>query len=1187
MSESTFQPQADALDELAATVPSSTGINILQFTPPDVDSLLGVRSNGFPFYSSSSALEASLTFLAPLSRDGDTVSIPAATSSVDGYLSAVDWTTFNAKQAALGFTPENVANKVTSFSSPTDNQYPSAKLVKDQLDTKGSSSFTGVFADLTSKPTTIGGYGITDFNSLGDARWPQLSGSYANPSWITSLPWSKITSTPTTIGGYGITDFNSLGDARWTPLSRTISTTAPLTGGNNLSANLTIAIPAATGFVDGYLAHADWTTFNGKENVLTFNTPLSRSINVISISIATASTSGYLSSTDWTTFNNKVSPSRVLTAGAGLTGGGDLSADRTFAVGTPSTLTVSSANSASGTTHSHAITSSSNPGAAASLLATNASGQLALVDLLANGSTFNLVNATATTLNLGGAATTISFGAATGTATLNNATVALAGTLLNPVTGYNTDVGQLSKKFKAIYASELWVETLVAQNTIATIGGRILIGPTTSLIADLSAVASTMDVKHNQMSNGDRVYLEANGNVEFIAIASGPSTITGGYRYTITRDLDGTGANAWSAGDAVFNTGTTGNGFIDLYSVQAVKGSSQLGPTIVGNVRNSSTYNDWTENWAIGNLIGLYGYGSTTYGVGLGKYASGSANVTVDPTNGVRLRDYTTTMLSLDHTNGLRIFNPSGTVLSQWDMSGNLLVGETASNKGNVYISSGTVSIRRGTTDYITLNATDAQFTNLIKMSGSSAAISLGTTPPTSSTAGTGIWIDRDIINGVQANLRTFLFSAVTGSSYFGSDIDTPATRAISVFGTSATHNGESFGAGDLLLGDNSSGVANVRWNKSAGTFSLRRGTTNYITLSATDAQFTNLIKMSGSNAAISLGSTPPTSATAGTGIWLDRTGLYALSSNTQNVVLDSTGITTGNGGVKINYSGIQVTNNTQGLTLDLARLWGGTSSGISSLLIDVPASGTTGRVVMTVEGSTGSNASFTLSKSASGNGFASFDTNSIGTFAGVAIGGSAPSHMLDVYGTGWFQGRLSADAGVNSGNGYMTGYHDTFKVATNEQLHFLGHLNLVDGVTINSADDANSALKSMELRASAFLLSAGNVRMSNYGAGTLSTDASGNITACDERLKVLDAPFKRGLDDLLKIETPWIFRFKADLEEHPNIINAGFTAQQVQAIVPEAVCANKDGMLNYSDRALIAWLFNAVKELSCEKKRI
>jgi len=76
----------------------------------------------------------------------------------------------------------------------------------------------GLFSDLLSKPTTIAGYGITDYNSLfdtrlatkstsdiaegsnlywtitrGDARYPQLSGSYSNPTWITSLENAKIT----------------------------------------------------------------------------------------------------------------------------------------------------------------------------------------------------------------------------------------------------------------------------------------------------------------------------------------------------------------------------------------------------------------------------------------------------------------------------------------------------------------------------------------------------------------------------------------------------------------------------------------------------------------------------------------------------------------------------------------------------------------------------------------------------------------------------------------------------------------------------------------------------------------------------------------------------------------------------------------------------------------------------------
>ena len=46
--------------------------------------------------------------------------------------------------------------------------------------------------------------------------------------------------------------------------TRNINTTSPLTGGGNLTADRTIAIPMATTSADGYLSSTDWTTFNGK-----------------------------------------------------------------------------------------------------------------------------------------------------------------------------------------------------------------------------------------------------------------------------------------------------------------------------------------------------------------------------------------------------------------------------------------------------------------------------------------------------------------------------------------------------------------------------------------------------------------------------------------------------------------------------------------------------------------------------------------------------------------------------------------------------------------------------------------------------------------------------------------------------------------------------------------------------------
>ena len=81
-----------------------------------------------------------------------------------------------------------------------------------------------------------------------------------------------------------------------------VSATTPLAYNSSTGV---FSIPVATTSANGYLSSTDWTTFNGKENVLTFSGPLVRTTNTISIPVATTSVNGYLSSTDWTTFNNK------------------------------------------------------------------------------------------------------------------------------------------------------------------------------------------------------------------------------------------------------------------------------------------------------------------------------------------------------------------------------------------------------------------------------------------------------------------------------------------------------------------------------------------------------------------------------------------------------------------------------------------------------------------------------------------------------------------------------------------------------------------------------------------------------------------------------------------------------------------------------------------------------------------
>jgi hypothetical protein len=86
------------------------------------------------------------------------------------------------------------------------------------------------------------------------------------------------------------------------------------------------------------------------------------------------------------------------------------------------------------------------------------------------------------------------------------------------------------------------------------------------------------------------------------------------------------------------------------------------------------------------------------------------------------------------------------------------------------------------------------------------------------------------------------------GDSFFGSNLDLPANTALAVLANNNTYNNEALGEGDLLIGDNSSGKANMLWDVSAGQLKFRGGTTTntYIdvdgTINATNGVFSGTI---------------------------------------------------------------------------------------------------------------------------------------------------------------------------------------------------------------------------------------------------------------------------------------------------------------------------------------------------------
>jgi hypothetical protein len=214
----------------------------------------------------------------------------------------------------------------------------------------------------------------------------------------------------------------------------------------------------------------------------------------------------------------------------------------------------------------------------------------------------------------------------------------------NPLTNYTSNLGAPTNKYLSLNAAELIVENLVAADVRSTVGGRVVVAPTTELTVGLTSGEVIITVKHNNLSNGDRIHLESRGQVEFMAVTSGAGGSAGSYTYSVVRNLDGSGANDWLAGDGVVNTRQTGDGFIDLYAASGIL--SGVGPTIVGNVRTGTTYNNIEPRWAIGNLNGLYGYSGSTYGAAFGVPTG--AWIKVDPTNGVRIGFNTTTNVQID-----------------------------------------------------------------------------------------------------------------------------------------------------------------------------------------------------------------------------------------------------------------------------------------------------------------------------------------------------------------------------------------------------------------------------------------------------------------------------------------------------------------------------------------------------------
>ena len=207
------------------------------------------------------------------------ISVTQASASGAGTLA------YNSSTGVFTYTPPTASGlgAKTSVSEADVTQHQSAlSITESQISDFGTYLTSVAFADITSKPTTIAGYGITD---AFDGAFGSLSG------------------TPTTLAGYGITDAATLnnmaptGAVDFTGATSVDFTGATITGTSFLTSYTETdpVVGAITGIVkaDGAgnisaaVAGTDYSTFDGAYGSLTGTPTIPSALTDLGISDGT------------------------------------------------------------------------------------------------------------------------------------------------------------------------------------------------------------------------------------------------------------------------------------------------------------------------------------------------------------------------------------------------------------------------------------------------------------------------------------------------------------------------------------------------------------------------------------------------------------------------------------------------------------------------------------------------------------------------------------------------------------------------------------------------------------------------------------------------------------------------------------------------------------------------------------
>lgn len=228
------------------------------------------------------------------------------------------------------------------------------------------------------------------------------------------------------------------------------------------------------------------------------------------------------------------------------------------------------------------------------------------------------------------------------------------------------NLGDSTLLWKKGWLSELDT-ILFAKNTMTLLGGWFTVGKGEGIIPE-AVIGAQFTIDFGQaMTLNHIVVFRSSLQVEYIKVLG----LVSGTLYNVERDLGLTGAEDWPAGSVFLILGASGDGRIELNAHDTPR---------ISIIEQGSTYDAQTEIIRIGDLNGMPGYSTETYGVYIGddtNYLKFSGSTLVIAGNGAGVTNISGGNISTGYISADRIEagTITGTKLSADSIDGKTITG--------------------------------------------------------------------------------------------------------------------------------------------------------------------------------------------------------------------------------------------------------------------------------------------------------------------------------------------------------------------------------------------------------------------------------------------------------------------------------------------------------------------------------